>query len=99
MFNPCYASPNPRARTEAMLCGLAIVTTNSHGESEYIQNGVNGYASNNIRELYEYLEFLYHNPKEVRRIGKAGRETAQKVFHIDRFIAQWQEVLGKVISS
>ena len=30
-FNPSHASPNPRARTEAMLTGLAIVTTNSHG--------------------------------------------------------------------
>ena len=26
-----------------MLCGLVPVTTDSHGENEYIENGVNGF--------------------------------------------------------
>jgi glycosyltransferase involved in cell wall biosynthesis len=98
LFSPSYASPNPRARTEAMLCGMVLVTTNCHGESEYIRNGENGYASNNMNELYEYLEFLYRNPDEVRRVGKSARKMAQKVFHIDQFIDQWQEVLSQVLT-
>lgn len=61
-FNPSFASANPRSRTEAMLCGLAVVTTNSNGEDEYIVNGENGFASNDMNELYGYLEFLYANP-------------------------------------
>ncbi|ABG52024.1 hypothetical protein Tery_2850 [Trichodesmium erythraeum IMS101] len=97
LFSPSYASPNPRARTEAMLCGMALVTTNFHGESEYIVNGENGYASNNMSELYEYLKFLYYNPKEARRIGHNSRNMAKNVFHIDKFIAQWQEVLKEVV--
>ena len=26
-------------------------------------------------------------------MGQAGRETAQKVFHIDNFVRQWNELL------
>ena len=54
-FNPSFASPNPRARTEAMLCGLVPVTTNAHDESRYIINGENGFVSNNLEELFENL--------------------------------------------
>ena len=95
-LQPSFASANPRARTEAMLTGLAIVTTASHGEEEYIRNGVNGFASNDEDELIDYLEYLYARPDEVRRIGAAGRETAQRFFNIDQFIAQWNDLLDHV---
>jgi len=93
-FQPSYASPNPRSRTEAMLTGLAIVTTNSHGEEEYIANGVNGFCSNDFDELIEFLIYLESHPNQVRKIGQKGRETAQQVFHIDRFIEQWNALLS-----
>jgi glycosyltransferase involved in cell wall biosynthesis len=96
-FQPSYASANPRARTEAMLTGLAVVTTNSNGEDDYIVNGVNGFASNDFDELIEFLEYLMANPEAVRKIGQAGRETAQKVFHIDNFVAQWSRLLDEYV--
>jgi len=92
-FNPSYASCNPRARTEAMLSGLAIVTTNSHREDQYIKNGINGFCSNNFNELIDYLEYLLANPAKAREIGLAGQETAREIFHIDNFIAQWNSTL------
>jgi glycosyltransferase involved in cell wall biosynthesis len=96
-FNPSFASPNPRARTEAMLCGLVPVTTDSHGESEYIENGVNGYCSNNIDELFEVLVDLSKNPRKCAKMGMAARRTAQKVFHISNFIAQWRSAIAQVL--
>jgi glycosyltransferase involved in cell wall biosynthesis len=82
-----------------MLTGLAIVTTNSNGEEEYIQNGVNGFCSNDLDELIDFLLYLRAHPQETRRIGQAGRKTAQDVFHIDRFVQQWEELLGELTSS
>ena len=96
-FQPSFASANPRTRTEAMLTGLAIVTTNSHGEDEYIENGVNGFCSNDFDELIEYLQYLLANPEQVRKIGQAGRQTAQEVFHIDRFVDQWNQLLTEYV--
>lgn len=95
-FNPSYASANPRSRTEAMLCGLAVVTTKAQGE-DYIINGENGFASNDMEELYDFLDFLHRNPQEVRRIGRAGQSTARDIFHIDRFTRRWDLVLGAVM--
>ena len=94
-FNPSYASPNPRARTEAMLCGLVPVTTNSHGEDRYIQNGVNGFCSNDMQELYENLVYLHQNPDVARTMGMAARKTAHEYFHIDRFVGEWEALLAE----
>ena len=49
------------------------------------------------RELRDQLRFLVHNPEEVRRIGAAGRRKAMQVFHIDRYLADWQRLLGAVV--
>jgi hypothetical protein len=95
-FFPSYASPNPRARTECMYSGLVLITTNSQGEDRYIENGVNGYASNNMNELYEYMEFMHQNPEEVRRVGMNARKTAEKFFHIDRFLQEWELLISDV---
>lgn len=92
-FNPSYAAPNPQAMVEAQLCGLAVVTTNAHGESDYIENGENGFASNDMDELYTFVDFLLRNPKSTRRIGANGRRTAQRLFNSERFIAQWNRLL------
>ncbi|MEI6351272.1 MAG: glycosyltransferase family 4 protein [Verrucomicrobiota bacterium] len=97
-FNPSLGSPNPRARTEAMLSGLAVVTTNSHGEDQFITNGVNGFCSDNPKELVDYLAFLKANPAKTKEIGRAGRITAQKHFDVQRFSDQWNQLLNEVVS-
>ncbi|MFT5465066.1 MAG: glycosyltransferase involved in cell wall biosynthesis [Verrucomicrobiales bacterium] len=96
-FNPSYASPNPRTRAEAMLCGLATVSTNCNGESGYIENGVNGFCSNDMSELIGWLKELQADPDLAQRIGRAGRETAQDVFHIDKFRTEWVALVDEVL--
>lgn len=97
-FNPSFASANPRSRTEAMLCGLVVVTTNSHGEDEYIENGVNGFCSNDLEELIDFLRFLQDNPRSCKEIGMRGRATAQKFFTIESFCKQWNDLLREVVA-
>ncbi len=96
-FNPSFASPNPRARTEAMLCGLVPVTTDAHGESGYIENGVNGFCSNDIDELFGHLVRLKNDPRECMRLGAAARETAQRCFNTTRFVSEWRDVIQRVL--
>ena len=83
---------------EALLCGLAIVTTDRHSESGYIVNGENGFASNDMNELYVKVRFLVAHPKEVRRIGVSGRRTARRVFGGERFVAEWEAILAEAVS-
>jgi len=95
-FNPSFAEPNPRGRTEAMLCGLVPVTTNEHGESEYIENGVNGYCSNDMDELFDHLVRLMNSPEECERLGKAARQTARRHFASKKFVSGWRAILDRV---
>lgn len=96
-FNPSYAAPNLRAMVEAQLCGLAVVTTNSHGESHYIRNGENGFASNNMEELHGFVEYLVRNPREAQRVGSNGRKMAQRLFNAERFLADWGGLIVEVV--
>ena len=98
-FSPSFASPNPRARTEAMLCGVIPVTTNAHGEDDYIVNGENGFCSNHIEELYQYLDWLMDRPDECLKIGERARATAQEVFHINGFLDRWRCLIKDVLGS
>jgi hypothetical protein len=92
-FNASYAAPNPQAMLEAWHCGLAVVTTDSNGESDYIVNGENGFASHDMDELYAYVEQLLRNPREIRRIGANGRLSAERLFNTERFVAAWDSLL------
>ena len=49
-FNPTFASPMPRSRTEAMLSGCCVITTPAHGADKFIKDGVNGFlvSPNNV---------------------------------------------------
>jgi len=97
-FNPSTALANPRARAEAMLCGLAVVTTASHGEESYLVNGFNGFASNDVDELIDYLKKLQEDPALTKNLGQAGRNTARREFHIDRYRAEWTHLVGEVLA-
>ena len=96
-FNPTLRSPMPRARGEAMMCGLVTVNANNHDVERFVRNGVNGFYSNNADELREYLLYLMRNPDAARRIGTEGRKTAIAAFHISRYLAEWQSLIRMVI--
>lgn len=98
-FNPTLRSPMPRSRGEAMLCGLATVNADSHDIDHFIHSGVNGFYASTVDELAEQLRFLAADPARAWRIGLAGRDTAVKCFHIDRYLADWRQLIREVLGS
>ena len=92
-FNPTIRSPMPRSRVEAMICGLVTGSADNHDVSAFIENGVNGFRSNDPEELRDNLTMLGRNPKESRRIGQAGRKTACDLFNHDRYLQSWQTAI------
>jgi hypothetical protein len=95
-FNPTLRSPMPRARTEPMMCGVVPVSAKNHDVDRYIKNGVNGFYSEDPRELRDQLLFLHKNPAAVRRIGAEARRTACTVFNYDRYLNDWLEFVDAV---
>jgi len=96
-FNPTQRSPMPRARCEPMMCGVVTVSAHNHDVERFIQNGVNGFYSNDPDELRQILLDLVRKPKAVREIGAAARRTALDVFNHDRYLSDWQKLFSNTI--
>lgn len=99
-FNPTYASPMPRSRTEAMLAGCCIVTTPQHDADSFIENGKNGLLvpHNNTKLVGEIIAMLIkENYKEAIKIGEQGRKDAIKLFSPERYRKDWLKLLNKLL--
>ena len=57
-----------------------------------------GVVSNRMDELEAALRRLVAEPEEARLLGKAARETALANYGLGRFLADWDTLLGEVIS-
>ena len=61
-----------------------------------IENGVNGYISDSVEELREYISFLIENPVKAKEIGDKGRETAIELFGKEKIKKEWKEFLDSL---
>lgn len=61
-----------------MAMGIPVVAS-SIGEQKYVvKHGVNGFLAKNEEGWYQYLKMLIENDDLRERMGKHGRETAEK---------------------
>lgn len=58
-----------------------------------IENGVNGYVSDSIEELRDYVGLLLNNPEKAREIGSKGREKAIELFGKETISREWEGFL------
>lgn len=98
-FNPTLRSPMPRSRGEAMLCGLTTVNAASHDVDRFIENGSNGFYAATAEELADQIRFLLADPARTWRIGQASRATAMRLFHVDRYLADWRQLIRETLGS
>ncbi len=94
-LNTSTVSPVPMALLEAMSCGCAVVTTATCMLPEIIENGVNGFISNNEETLRAYLVKLLDDKELCKKLGAAARETVKMLFSPMDFVHKWDNVLHK----
>lgn len=95
-FNPTFASPMPRSRSEAMLMGCCPVTTPQHGADGFIRDGVNGFLvpPNNVEYAAKIIAYLVkYGYRDALRMGQAARETAIAEFSLERYRNDWVDFL------
>lgn len=65
--------------TEAMACGIPIITTPSTAGPDLITDGVEGFIVpiRDVDVLKEKLEWCYQNPEALAEMGKAARKKAE----------------------
>lgn len=98
-INPSVLSPVPTSMLEAMACECAIVTTATCEIPNIITHGVNGFMSNDEKELKKCIEYLFENPDIAAKMGKAARETVKQKFSEERFVNQWNAIFDRVYRS
>lgn len=87
-------APMSGARTEAMLSGCCVVSTDNHDAADYIEHGHTGFLTNDADEMIAIIKELLDEPKRAYQIGKRGREAARIHFDRDRFVRDWLDLLG-----
>lgn len=95
-FNSSTLSPIPTSLLEAMSCGCAIVSTATCMIPDIIQNGENGYISNNESELKEYLDKILKDNELREYLGNNARKTVQKIFSEQEFINNWNQTFDEI---
>lgn len=98
-FNPTRQSPMPRSRSEAMLSGSCVITTGNQDASDFIEHGVNGFITpRNPDEAVRLIKQCLENYDKSIEIGQRGKETAKKLFAMDRYRDDWVKLLNKVLN-
>jgi len=88
------------AAAEAMSCGLPVVATDCSSLPELIDNGKGGFLCplGNVDSFAEKINFLAENPELRREMGEYNRAKVEKMFTLDRMVAQYQELFEEVLS-
>jgi len=59
---------------------------------EIIENGVNGFISNDENELRSKIEYLLYNKEVAASMGEKARETIKNKFPEHQFIQNWNQI-------
>jgi hypothetical protein len=96
-LNTSTISPIPTVLLEAMSSGCACISTATCMIPEIIENGVNGFLSNDERELRGYCELLLNDAELANKLGSNARKTIEEKFNKERFLNQWNTVFRSVL--
>jgi glycosyltransferase involved in cell wall biosynthesis len=94
-LNTSVISPIPMSLLEAMSAGCAVVSTANCMIPEIIQHGVNGFITNDEREMRGYLEDLLRDDKLAATLGQNARNTILEQFNLKSFVDNWDMVFRK----
>ncbi len=83
------------AMLEAMAAGCPVVSY-THSKSPII-DGVNGYISGDIEYLRMRINELLEDYDLAARIGSNGKETALKIFPMEKFVSRWNSAFHATI--
>ena len=79
-----------------MLIGQPVVGLATTELATVIRSGENGFIDNRPQALADTMARLLRDPGLAREWGERGRELARERFNIDRFVADWMQLLHEV---
>lgn len=91
-LNTSLVSTAPFTLLEAMACGMAVVTTATSMIPQIVQNGVNGFCTNDPTELRKYCRMLLEDNDLCQRLGREARRTIEERYSFRQMAANWNKV-------
>ncbi|WP_456480306.1 glycosyltransferase family 4 protein [Nautilia sp.] len=97
---PSYREGVPRTLLEAASMAKPIVTTDTVGCKEVVENNKNGFLVpvKNSDKLAEAIEILIDNPELREKFGKNGRIKAINEFDIEVVVEKYMKVYKEIMS-
>ncbi len=98
-FPSYYREGVPKSLIDACAVGRPIVTTNSIGCKDVVDDGVDGFLVpvRDSEALAEKLRILIENKELRARMGKAAREKAEQEFALEKVIKKHLEIYDDVL--
>lgn len=100
-FPSYYREGVPRSLIEACSAGRPVVTCNSIGSRDAVEDGVTGYLiePRNDGELADRLRKLIDNAELRRSMGAKGREKAEREFDIKIVVKHHMDIYNRLIEN
>jgi len=95
-FHPVRYTSLGLALIEAMLVGQPVVGLATTELATLIRSGDEGFVDNRPAALVDAMQQLLRDPDLARDWGARGRALALRRFNIDRFVADWLQLLHEV---
>ena len=88
---------------EAMAAGLPVVThpcggLKDNAQLELVEHGVTGLVADNAEEYASAVAWLFAHPEEARRMGRAGRSKAGRLYAVDVVVRQLEAVYAALLA-
>jgi glycosyltransferase involved in cell wall biosynthesis len=97
---PSYREGLPRIVIEGMSMSKPIITTDTPGCRETVEDGINGYlvSPRNSKSLAEgMLKFINLNAEEKRKMGEAGRKIVELQFDSEKIADDIYKLIEPII--
>lgn len=95
-FNPIRYTSLGLSVCEAMTIGVPVVGLATTEMASAIQNGFSGFVHTDLSYLIEKMQLLLKDRELAGKIGRQGREYAERRFNIKRFVMDWERVFKKM---
>ena len=99
-FPSYYMEGLPKSLIEATAIGRPIITTQSIGCKDTVDDGINGFliAPKEVEPLVEKLRLLIDDAALRQKMGKASREKAEKEFSLDVVIEKHLNIYQELVN-
>ncbi|MBU8922836.1 MAG: glycosyltransferase [Bacteroidales bacterium] len=92
--------PLGRSALEALASGVPVVASDSGGNPEIVEDGLNGflYKTGDPASLADALERLLENDELRRKCSIGARRQAEKLFGADRYVHEVEAVYDEILA-